>query len=337
MSGPQDLLQRGDDLKQDDARLPDIENDEVQNLLTNIGISPHESVQESLKPEENEPLVNWFEVLQPILSKFCQLRGNTQVRFHFDYFVDQNLQIPLDRNRFEKIIFNFLSGIMNLNPPGGKVEFIAEEHGDHLMITVHDNGQAEGISSPSLSIAKEIAEWLHGRIWVVHHPGEGNSWYFCFPRSPSDKKGFESLVFSHMNNVAFTETYRLADGPQRLLFQDDEVREKGPVGAADAAWEKDVKALFLKNLANTHCKVDWVAYAIHLSERQFSRRLKQLTGLTPNQYLREMRLQTAMDFLQAGKYSTVKEVSIAVGFMDSTYFSGLFRARFGILPSECLK
>jgi len=112
--------------------------------------------------------------------------------------------------------------------------------------------------------------------------------------------------------------------------------EKVGMHAAEDDWLVNVEAIFSKILSESQFKIDWVAGQMHLSERQFDRRLKQRTGLTPNNYLREMRLQRAKDFLHDGKYSTVKEVGFAVGFYDTKYFSGLFRERFGVLPSTYL-
>ena len=112
--------------------------------------------------------------------------------------------------------------------------------------------------------------------------------------------------------------------------------EKPVMHASEDDWLENVEAIFSKILSDSQFKIDWVAGQMHLSERQFDRRLKQHTGLTPNNYLREMRLQRAKDFLHEGKYSTVKEVGFAVGFYDTKYFSGLFRERFGILPSTYL-
>ena len=111
-------------------------------------------------------------------------------------------------------------------------------------------------------------------------------------------------------------------------------RGEANMAAADAEWLEQVEAVFSKTMTDSQFKLDWVASEMHLSERQFSRRLKQLTGLTPNNYLREMRLQRAKDFLHEGKYTSVKEVSFAVGFSSTKYFSNLFQERFGVLPSE---
>ena len=110
--------------------------------------------------------------------------------------------------------------------------------------------------------------------------------------------------------------------------------EKPSMAAADAEWLEQVEAIFSKTMADSQFKLDWVAGQMHLSERQFNRRLKQLTGLTPNNYLREMRLQRARDFLHEGRYTSVKEVGFAVGFSNTKYFSNLFQERFGVLPSE---
>jgi signal transduction histidine kinase/DNA-binding response OmpR family regulator len=102
---------------------------------------------------------------------------------------------------------------------------------------------------------------------------------------------------------------------------------------ANAQWLAEVEALFFKKLDDKQFNLSWVAAEKFLSERQFRRRLQQLTGLSPNHYLREIRLQKAKDYLSQGNFFTVKEVSAAVGFSDTKYFSQLFLERFGLLPS----
>ena len=71
-----------------------------------------------------------------------------------------------------------------------------------------------------------------------------------------------------------------------------------------------------------------------MSRRQFFRVMKEETGLTPNQYLREVRLQKGRQLLETNQSITIKEVGYAVGFLKISYFSQLFKDRFGKTPSE---
>lgn len=102
------------------------------------------------------------------------------------------------------------------------------------------------------------------------------------------------------------------------------------------SWLQSVEILALKELNNPQFSVQYLAEQVELSSRQFSRKIKLETGLTPNRYLREIRLQKAREMLEMGTTTTVKEVSEAVGFFKPRYFSDLFRERFGKLPSEYL-
>jgi transcriptional regulator GlxA family with amidase domain len=106
------------------------------------------------------------------------------------------------------------------------------------------------------------------------------------------------------------------------------------IAAVDAQWLREVEQMFATYLADSRLNVEFAAGKMNLSERQFHRRLKQLTGLTPNQYLQEIRLQLAKKMLVEGRFATVKEVVFAVGFQDLRYFSELFEKHFGIKPSE---
>ena len=79
-----------------------------------------------------------------------------------------------------------------------------------------------------------------------------------------------------------------------------------------------------------------LAMLSHMSERQFYRKVEALTGLSPNQYIREIRLQKATELLQSGRYNSVKEVAIRVGFTKISYFSKLYEKWCGRRPSSLL-
>ena len=63
-----------------------------------------------------------------------------------------------------------------------------------------------------------------------------------------------------------------------------------------------------------------------------SRKIKKFTGLTPNKYIRTIRLQQAKTLLEHGM--SVKKTAYEVGFLKVGYFSKLFKEEFGKLPSE---
>jgi transcriptional regulator GlxA family with amidase domain len=99
-------------------------------------------------------------------------------------------------------------------------------------------------------------------------------------------------------------------------------------------WMHKVNLYIRENLANPQMTVADMAAAVFVSERQFYRRIKKLTGKTPNHYLQSCRLQRAKELLESDQFASVKEVATAVGYSRSDYFSRLFEARFGIRPSS---
>ena len=109
------------------------------------------------------------------------------------------------------------------------------------------------------------------------------------------------------------------------------------ISKADAEWLQIAEGVFYDYLTDSRLNMDFAATQLNLSRRQFHRKLKQLTGLAPNQYLKEIRLKQAYDLLQSGKTKSVKEACYKVGFNDVRYFSTLFRERFGANPSTINK
>ena len=93
------------------------------------------------------------------------------------------------------------------------------------------------------------------------------------------------------------------------------------------------KKKILENMGNADMKMDNLGAEMQLSKVQLYRKVKAMTGKTPAELLKEMRLQRAYTLLmQTDK--TVAEVSAEVGFALPGYFSSCFRKQFGVLPTD---
>ncbi len=84
----------------------------------------------------------------------------------------------------------------------------------------------------------------------------------------------------------------------------------------------------------TEIKVKDLALELYTSERQLQRQIKLLTGLTPSEYINEVRLQKARQLIVNGSFSTVSEVAYHLGYAYPNYFSRVFTKRFGRPPSS---
>jgi len=125
-----------------------------------------------------------------------------------------------------------------------------------------------------------------------------------------------------------------AEGTEREAEQ--EALGTRPESEEELEWLAKMERITLERLGDTNFKVGDLADDLSVSTRQLFRRVKQLTGLTPNQYLQEARLEAARRMLEQKRFSSVKSVAYEVGFKDTRYFSRQYKARFGRLPSGYL-
>lgn len=130
----------------------------------------------------------------------------------------------------------------------------------------------------------------------------------------------------------------LENRQKRLAYlQDQHGTSHEALLSADQQWLQEVESCSLQLLKqNPEFKLPDLADQIHLSERHLRRKIQELTGLTANDYLREIRLQQARQMLEQHSSHTVAEVSYAVGFTSPSYFAKLYAKRFGRKPSAYL-
>ena len=121
----------------------------------------------------------------------------------------------------------------------------------------------------------------------------------------------------------------------------------GTVSKADAEPEQETNSLdqqFIlqiiaytqNNISEPNLNVEKLADEFNLSRSQLYRKIKALTGLTANEFIRKIRLERAKKLLEASD-NPVNEVSFSVGFSSPSYFSKCFKNHFGILPTEVKK
>ena len=92
----------------------------------------------------------------------------------------------------------------------------------------------------------------------------------------------------------------------------------------------------VKNIENPKFKVSKLEDVLGASKAQTYRVIKKLTGLSPNEIIREVRLRSALQAL-IEKDRNVSEIAFDYGFSSATYFTRVFKERFKVLPTECLK
>ncbi|MGC7895012.1 helix-turn-helix transcriptional regulator [Vibrio anguillarum] len=74
------------------------------------------------------------------------------------------------------------------------------------------------------------------------------------------------------------------------------------------------------------------AKSLFVSERSLQRRFKAITNKTFKEYLNEIRLEKACQYLLAG--GKVAQVAFDCGFNDPSYFSQRFKHHFGLSPTQ---
>jgi YesN/AraC family two-component response regulator len=101
-------------------------------------------------------------------------------------------------------------------------------------------------------------------------------------------------------------------------------------------WLEEVENKVKDNIGNTSYTLDQLAFDMAIGKRQFARRIKELVGLTPGEYVKIIRFTKARELLESRQFKTVKAVCYSVGFKDVVNFSRQFKERFGKKPSEYL-
>jgi putative nucleotidyltransferase with HDIG domain len=145
-----------------------------------------------LKPR----MLNFVEFVTPLLASVKPLADHKKIRLYFQH-PPHPIELSIDPDQFEKVVFNLLSNALKFTPNNGKITLYVEERDDTAVLTVEDTGvgippdmletifsrfsQVDGSKSRAqegtgigLALAREIVSLHRGTIRAESQLGKGS-------------------------------------------------------------------------------------------------------------------------------------------------------------------
>jgi YesN/AraC family two-component response regulator len=91
-----------------------------------------------------------------------------------------------------------------------------------------------------------------------------------------------------------------------------------------------------KHLSDSDFSVEMLCDEVGMSRANLHRKMKQMTGITASDFLRNLRMEQAARLLSEQKVN-ITQVAYSVGFSSLPYFSTAFKKHFGISPTEYIE
>lgn len=123
---------------------------------------------------------------------------------------------------------------------------------------------------------------------------------------------------------------------QKFSRENQIVRSAMCVNEQDQLFVKRLDAVIYPRIGETDLSVDKVAGLLHMGRTIFYKKVRGVTGYTPNDYIRVIRMKKAVELLEKGDMN-VSEIAYAVGFDNPYYFSKCFKTQYGVPPSQYVK
>jgi signal transduction histidine kinase/ligand-binding sensor domain-containing protein/CheY-like chemotaxis protein/AraC-like DNA-binding protein len=108
------------------------------------------------------------------------------------------------------------------------------------------------------------------------------------------------------------------------------------VTSKDEVFLKKVVQIISENMADSDFDIEKVSHLVNMGRANFYKKFKSLTQIAPVEFVRDMRLQRAKQYFDAGG-GNVAEIAYTVGFSSPKYFSTCFRTKYNISPSDYLR
>lgn len=203
---------------------------------------------------------------------------------------------------------------------------------------------------PDLIIADEMMPIMNGLEMVKRmkqHPRLSSIPIIMLTAKSDNKTENESIKLGI--DVFMTKpfvTTALLGRIKQLLKSRSEIKEKVRIQAITEAETKPIEAesvnekslakiakIIEENISDPDLNVNLLCEKSGIPNKQLYRLIKKYIGISPLDYIRNVRLQKAAVLLSQHRF-TVTEVCYMVGFKHPSYFAKCFQTQFGVKPSQ---
>jgi len=116
---------------------------------------------------------------------------------------------------------------------------------------------------------------------------------------------------------------------QAFIMEPDEQRQISPQDKL----LQEIMDILNHNLDKSDFSINQMSWELNMSRSQLYRKVSALTGLSPTDLLRSLRLKTAATLFNSG-HDNVSQVMYQVGFSHHSYFARCFKEQYQVNPSE---
>ena len=152
--------------------------------------------------------------------------------------------------------------------------------------------------------------------------------YITKPFSATYLKLRVSNIISHRRIIQQTFVEQLKPDDKKTYKL-----ESPEIVNADNEMMKKLMDFLEDNISNTELKIEDLADAVNLGRSVFYGKIKSITGMTPVDFVRHIRMLRAEELITRSDYS-FSQIAYMVGFSDPKYFSKCFKKETGMTPSE---
>ncbi|MCR8666187.1 response regulator [Aestuariibaculum sp. M13] len=282
--------------------------------------------------EEHNEIEDWV--------PFTELDKTTKTNANLNVTENKELVLLIDDN---PDILKYLDGLLE-----GKYDLIYANNGEEGLekakryipdLIVSDVMMPKMNGIELCNILKETTETTHIPIILLTAKGNAESIQEGYKYGADDY-----IVKPFSGQILQARIRNLLDVRKQLrhyFLNKDEVKlegleDKNSLLDQEKGFLNKLTQVVLNNLDQEKMDVWDVAQHMGMSRTSLFRKLKAVTGLNINQFIRKVKLDKAAELIESGNY-TIAQASYEVGFNNVKYFRKLFKEQFEKLPSDLSK